>query len=55
MERDCIISHGMSMFLHERLFDSSDRYFVYVCDLCGMLLLANYNTGHLECKVSCWT
>lgn len=36
MERDCIIAHGMSKFLKERMLETSDAYTTYVCDDCGL-------------------
>jgi len=36
MERDVAISHGMSVFLKERMMECSDLYEVKVCDKCGM-------------------
>ncbi len=36
MERDAIISHGMSKFLKERFLDVSDAYSCFVCDICGL-------------------
>lgn len=36
MERDCLIAHGISGFLKEKLMDSSDIYATYVCDICGL-------------------
>lgn len=35
MERDCMISHGVSKFLNERLFDLSDKFEIPVCTRCG--------------------
>ena len=44
MERDVMLSHGISRFCKERLFDVSDKYSVHVCKRCGMI--ASYNDGN---------
>ena len=49
MERDCLLSHGITNFLNERLFTCSDKYFVHVCDLCGMIVNGNSNQNKYEC------
>lgn len=37
MERDCLIGHGVSMLLLERLMISSDAFNLQVCTECGRL------------------
>lgn len=49
MERDCIIAHGASRFLKERLFEQSDPYNAMICEECG-----NFATSSTKCK-SCNT
>ena len=51
MERDCMISHGTSMFTKTRMLNESDMYETHVCKKCGMLACFN-NEAH---KHRCYT
>ena len=48
MERDCIISHGCTAVLRDRLCLSSDKYEMPVCAKCGLIAIAN--DDKTECK-----
>jgi len=45
MERDCMIGHGASKFLQERLYEQSDKYTITICEQCG-----NFATNKQECQ-----
>ena len=52
MERDCMISHGASRFTRDRMYNSSDKYSVNVCNVCGMIAAYN-NTTHVHICHAC--
>jgi DNA-directed RNA polymerase II subunit RPB2 len=50
MERDCVISHGMSEFTKERLMECSDAFRCFSCRDCGLLAIANPTEGIWNCR-----
>ena len=50
MERDSIISHGMTNFLKESYTTRSDNYKTWICKLCGRLAIANPQKNIFKCN-----
>lgn len=50
MERDCLIGHGASMTIKERLLEESDLTVQYVCENCGHIAFKT-RRGFLKCLI----
>lgn len=50
MERDSMISLGVSGVIRERLMTTSDKYKTIVCDNCGLLAIGNVEKNIWLCK-----
>ncbi|MHA1859830.1 MAG: DNA-directed RNA polymerase subunit beta, partial [Candidatus Asgardarchaeia archaeon] len=51
MERDCLIGHGASQLIRERLLEESDKTVVLVCTNCGALGVHDYSKRRDYCPV----
>lgn len=51
MERDCLVAHGTSGFLKERMLDVSDNYRIFICKNCGVSANVNPDNNLYQCKM----
>jgi DNA-directed RNA polymerase beta subunit len=50
MEKDVLISNGLSRFLSEKFYDHSDGFKVYICRGCGKYATVNHKLKRYRCK-----
>ena len=50
MERDTVLSHGLSLFLKESMMERSDKYTWCACKRCGTLVAFNITENINTCK-----
>jgi len=51
MERDCLIGHGASALLRDRLLEESDKYVAMACENCGLLAYQDRKQNKYICRV----
>ena len=50
MERDCLLSHGTSFIIRDRLLNCSDKAYSHICKGCGSLLANIYDRNSIYCE-----
>lgn len=51
MERDCLIGHGASALLMDRLLEESDKTAIMICERCGLLAYYDAKQNKYICRV----
>ena len=51
MERDCLIAHGASFLLLDRLLEQSDRYTAHFCKICGLPAYYDLKQERFVCPI----
>jgi DNA-directed RNA polymerase II subunit RPB2 len=51
MERDCVISHGASAMLRDRVYTCADKYHCFICRKCGKIAAYNEDKGIYKCHM----
>jgi DNA-directed RNA polymerase subunit B len=51
MERDCLIGHGASALIMDRLLEESDKAMILICEKCGLLAYYEAKQNRYICRV----
>ena len=50
MELDCLNAHGVAYYMQDKYINCSDKYHVFICDMCGLIANVNVEKNIYECK-----